>query len=90
MQVVKKLAEMSWGIDTQKVKLLKTSKLRHAFCEVCVIGKNRRTPSQVIKRMDLYKQDTKKKKLSHSDLAGGGKITRTLGVSRIVFGLLDD
>ncbi len=45
--------------------------------------------------MDLYKRAIKKEKLSHGDLshgdlAGGGKKTRSLGGSRIVFGLTDD
>ncbi len=54
------------------------------------MGKHHRTLSRVINRMDLYKRATKKEELSHDDQAGGGKITRILGGSRIVFGLTDD
>ena len=81
---------MSLGINAQKATLLEKSEPPHALCEACVMGKHHRTPSRVINRMDPYKRATKKGELSHGDLAGGGKITRTLGGSRIVFGLTDD
>ncbi len=54
------------------------------------MGKHHRTPSRVINRIDPYKRATKKEELSHGDLAKGGKITCTLGGSRIVFVLTDD
>ncbi len=90
MRDVKKLVEMSLGINVQKATLLKNSEPPYTLCEACIIGKHHRTPRRVINRIDLYKQSTKIKELSHDDLAGAGKITRTLRGSCTVFGLRDD
>ncbi len=60
MQDVKKLAEMSLGINAYKATLLEKSEPPHALCEACVIGKHHRTPSRVINRMDPYKRAIKK------------------------------
>ena len=69
---------------------MEKSEAPHTLCEACVIGKHHRTSSQVINRMDLYKQATKKKELSHGDLVGSDKITHNLEGSRIEFGLMND
>ncbi len=89
MQDVRKLAGMSRGINAQKATSLEKSEPPQALCEACVMGKHHRTLSQVINCMDPYKQATKKLELSYGDLAGGDKITRTLGGSCIVFCLTD-
>ncbi len=90
MQDVKKLAGMNLGINEQKTTLLKRSEPPLALCEACVIGKDHRTSSRVINRMDSHKQATKKRELSHCDLAGNSKIIRKLEGSHIVFDLTDD
>ncbi len=40
--------------------------------------------------MNLFKRATQKSELSHSDIAEGGKIVRTLGGAQYLFGLTDD
>ncbi len=40
--------------------------------------------------MDLFKRATQKDEFSHGDIARGGKIVRTIGGARYVFGLTDD
>ncbi len=81
---------MSLSINAQKATLLEELELLKALCEACIIGKHHCTPSWVINRINLYKQATEKKILSHDDLAGGRKITFTLGGSCIVFDLTSD
>ena len=90
MQDVKKLVRMSTGIDPEKATSLEKSEPPHELCESCMIGKQHRTPSRVVNRMDPFKRATQKGELSHGDIAGGGKIVRTLGGARYVFGLTDD
>ncbi len=90
MQDVKKLAGTSRGINAQKTTLLERAEPPDSLCEACVIGKHHRTPSEVIHRINPYKQATKKKELSNGDLVRGDKISRTLGGSHIIFGLTDN
>ena len=90
MQDVKKLVRMSTGMDPKKATFLEKSEPPHELCESCMIGKQHRTPSRVVNRMDPFKRATQKGELSHGDIAGGGKIVRTLGGARYVFALTDD
>lgn len=55
-----------------------------------MIGKQYRTLSRVVNRMGPFKHATQKGELSHGDIAGGGKIVRTLGGAHYVFALTDD
>ncbi len=84
MQNVKKLVQMSTGIDPEKATSLKKSEPPHESCESCMIGKQHRTPSSVVNRMDPSKRATQKDEVSHGDIAGSGKIVWTLGGARYV------
>ncbi len=82
MQDVKKLVQISTGIDPEKTTSLEKSEPPYELCESCMIGKQHRTPSRVVNRMDLFKRTTQKNELSHGDIARGEKIGRTLGGAR--------
>ena len=90
MQDIKKLVRMSTGMDLKKTVSLEKSEPPHELCESCIIGKQHHTPSRIVKRMDPFKRATQNGELSHGDIAGGGKIVRTLGGARYVFALTDD
>ena len=75
---MKKLVKMSTGIDPEKATSLEESELQYELCESCMIGKQHYTPSCVVNQMDLFNRAIQKGELSHSDIAGGGKIVQML------------
>ena len=60
MQDVKKLLQMNIGIDPEKITSLEKSESPFKLCESCMIGKQHRTPSRVVNRMNCFKRTTQK------------------------------
>jgi transposase InsO family protein len=85
MADVKRLANMSTGIDVDSANSLENEESPESVCGACAIGKQNRTPSR-----KPHTRATKVGELVHSDLAGGGKIPKTDGGSRYVATFIDD
>ena len=54
------------------------------------MGKQTRTPSRIPGRGDPFKRATEPGELIHTDIAGGGNITQTMGGKKYMYLLLDD
>jgi len=89
MQDVKKLASMSIGINVPEADRLQKLVPAHDLCEPCMMGKQTKEPSRQPRRQ-TNKRETIKGAYLHSDLAGGGKIKRTLGGHAYVESFVDD
>lgn len=87
---VKELANLVDGLDAQKATSLENLEKKLQQCEPCVMGKQTRTPSRIPGREDPFKRATEPGELIHTDIAGGGNITQTMGGKKFVFLLLDD
>jgi len=85
MADVKRLANMSTGIDVDSANSLENEESPESVCGACAIGKQNRTPSR-----KPHTRATKVGELVHTDLAGGGKIPKTDGGSRYVATMIDD
>ncbi len=85
MADVKRLANMSTGIDVDSANSLENEESPESVCGACAIGKQNRTPSR-----KPHTRATKAGELVHTDLAGGGKIPKTDGGSRYVATMIDD
>ncbi len=90
MQDVKRLANMSEGINSDKANELQKKEQPYDLCISCSIGKKTKIPSRVPRRQNLLKRATRKGELVHSDLAGGGKIKRTKGGHKYVASMICD
>ncbi len=85
MTDVKRLANMSIGIDVDSADSLKNEESPESVCEVCVIGKQNRTPSR-----KPHTRVIKVGELVHSNLAGDGKISKIDGGFKYVATMIDD
>ncbi len=85
MADVKRLANMSIGIDVDSADSLENEESPESVCEACAIGKQNRTPSR-----KPHTRVTKVGELVHSDLVGDGKIPKTDGGFRYVATMIDD
>jgi hypothetical protein len=85
MADVKRLANMSIGIDVNAANSLEGEESPESVCGACAIGKQNRSPSRI-----PHTRATKVGELVHTDLAGGGKIPLTDGGSRYVATMIDD
>jgi hypothetical protein len=85
MADVKRLANMSTGIDVDSANSLENQESPESVCEACAIGKQHRTPSR-----RPHTRATKIGELVHTDLAGGGNIPKTDGGARYVATMIDD
>jgi len=85
MADVKRLANMSTGIDVDSANSLEKQESPESVCEACTIGKQHRTPSR-----KPHTRATKIGELVHTDLAGGGNIPKTDGGARYVATMTDD
>jgi len=85
MADVKRLANMSIGIDVNSADSLKNEESPESVCETCVIGKQNRTPSR-----KPHTRVIKVGELVHSNLAGDGKISKTDEGFRYVATMIDD
>ncbi len=85
MTDVKRLANMSTGIDVDSADSLENEESPESVCEACAIGKQNRTSSR-----KPHIRVTKVGELVHSNLVGGGKIPKTDGGSRYVATMIDD
>lgn len=85
MADVKRLANMSTGIEVDSANSLEKQESPESVCEACAIGKQHRTPSR-----RPHTRATKIGELVHTDLAGGGKIPKTDGGARYVATMIDD
>ncbi len=85
MADVKRLANMSTGIDVDSANSLEKQESPESVCEACAIGKQHRTPSR-----RPHTRATKIGELVHTDLAGGGNIPKTDGGARYVATMIDD
>jgi len=85
MADVKRLANMSTGIDVDSANSLENEESPESVCGACAIGKQHRTPSR-----KPHTRATKIGELVHTDLAGGGKIPKTDGGAIYVATMIDD
>jgi len=85
MADVKRLANMSTGIDVDSANSLERKESPKSVCGACAIGKQYRTPSR-----KPHTRATEICELVHTDLAGSGKISKTDGGSRYVATMIDD
>jgi len=85
MADVKRLANMSIGIDVDSANSLENEESPESVCGACAIGKQNRTPSR-----KPHIRATKIGELVHTDLAGGGKILKTDGGCSYVATMIDD
>jgi len=85
MADVKRLANMSIGIDVDSANSLESKESPESVCEACAIGKQHRTPSR-----KPHTRATKVNELVHTNLAGDGKIPKTDEEFRYVATMIDD
>jgi len=85
MADVKRLANMSIGIDVNSADSLENEESPESVCEACAIGKQNRTPSR-----KPHTRATKVGELVHSNLVGGDKIPKTDEGFRYVATMIDD
>jgi hypothetical protein len=85
MADVKRLVNMSIGIDVDSANSLERKESPESVCEVCVIGKQNRTPSR-----KSHTRAIKVGELVHTNLAGDDKIPKIDGESRYVATMIDD
>ena len=85
MADVKRLANMSIGIDVDSANSLENKESPEMVCGACAIGKQHRTSSR-----KPHTRAIKVGELVHTDLAGGGKIPKIDGGSRYVTTMIDD
>jgi len=85
MADVKRLANMSTGIDVDSADSLENEESPESVCEACAIGKQNRTPSR-----KPHTRAIKVGELVHSDLVGDGKIPKIDEGFRYVATMIDD
>jgi transposase InsO family protein len=85
MTDVKRLANMSIGIDVNSANSLENEESSESICETCVTGKQHRTPSR-----KPHIRATKIGELVHTDLVGDGKISKTDEGAKYVATMIDD
>jgi len=85
MADVKRLVNMSIGIDVDSANSLEGEESPESVCGACAIGKQNRAPSR-----KPHTRATKVGELVHTDLVDDGKILQTDGESRYVATFIDD
>ena len=90
IQDVKRVANISKGIDMDEANRLQKKEPPHNLYIDYLIGKKTKTPSRVPRRGDPQKKATIKGQLMHLDLAGDSKIKRTKGSYKWLVSIIDD
>ena len=85
MTDVKRLVNMSIGIDVDSANSLEGGESPESICEACALGKQHRAPSR-----RPHTRATRIGELVHSDLVGDGKILMIDGGFRYVATMIDD
>ncbi len=85
MADVKRLTNMSTGIDVNSTNSLENKESPEMVCGACAIGKQHRTSSR-----KPHIRATKVGELVHTDLADDGKIPKIDGGSKYVATMIDD